>query len=173
MGPHGHAGLTLILFSFLMMPFGYSVEAILIIGLSTGISLLPDIDLLCGWSHRKKTHTISFALIIGLSIAIIFFFYLHDLIFSLAGFIGGFGGVMSHLLGDIFTYKSFTPFAPFSRRKVALKYCRSNNIKINGLLLIGGVIVFIFYLLIATGRLEEIIQNYILYIHPYGILSRL
>jgi membrane-bound metal-dependent hydrolase YbcI (DUF457 family) len=167
MGPHGHAGLTLILFSFLMMPFGYSLKAILIIGLSTGISLLPDIDLLCGWSHRKKTHTLSFALLIGLSIAIIFFFYLHDLILALAGFFAGFGGVISHLLGDSFTYKSFTPFAPISKRKIALKYFKSDDKTINSWLVLGGMIVFIFYLLIVTGRLEEIIQKYILYLHLY------
>lgn len=165
MGPHGHAGLTLILFSFLMMPFGYSNKAILIIGLSTGISLLPDIDLLCGWSHRKKTHSLSFALIIGLGIAIIFFCYLQDLIMALAGFIAGFGGVMSHLIGDSITYKSFTPFAPFSKRKIALKYCRSDDKTVNSWLVLGGVIAFIFYVLLVTGRLEEIIQKYILYLY--------
>ncbi len=159
MGPHGHAGLTLILFSFLMMPFGYSFEAILIIILATGISLLPDIDLLCGWSHRGKTHNLAFAAIIGLSVAIIFFYSMNDLIIALTGFMAGFGGVISHLLGDIITYKSFTPFTPFSKRKIALKYCKSDDKKVNGWLVIGGVLAFVFYLLIVTGHLEEIIQK--------------
>lgn len=161
MGPHGHAGLTLILFSFLMMPFGYSSEAILIIILATGISLLPDIDLLCGWKHRRKTHNLSFGSIIGLSIAIIFFYSMHDLIIALTGFMAGFGGVASHLLGDIITYKSFTPFAPFSKKKMALRYCKSDNKKVNCWLVIGGILSFILYLLIVTGCLEDIIHKFI------------
>jgi membrane-bound metal-dependent hydrolase YbcI (DUF457 family) len=148
-----------------MMPLGYSRGALLIIILSTTLSVLPDIDLLIGWHHRGKTHTLSFALLIGLSIAIIFFCYLHELNLALAGFIAGFGGVISHLLGDSITYKSFTPFAPFSKRKIALKYCKSDDKTVNSWLVLGGVIVFIFYLLIVTGRLEDIIQQYILYLY--------
>ncbi len=150
MGPHGHAGLTLILFSFLMMPFGYSSKAILIIIFATISSLLPDVDLLCGWSHRRKTHNLAFAAIIGLISAIIFFFYLHDLIIALGGFMAGFGGVISHLLGDIITYKSFKPLAPLSKRKTALRYCKSDDKKVNSWLVIGGVLSFFFYLLVVT-----------------------
>ena len=161
MGPHGHAGLTLIIFSFLMMPFGYSVEAIFIIIFSTALSSIPDIDLIYGWKHRGIAHNIGFALVIGIGIAIIFFFTMPDTIIALTGFIGGFGGVISHLLGDIITYKSFAPLAPFSKRKIALKYCKADNKKVNNGLVTGGVLAFTLYLLVVTGNVETIIQNYI------------
>jgi inner membrane protein len=162
MGPHGHAGLTLIIFSFLMMPFGYRFESIIIIIVATALSSIPDIDLICGWKHRDKTHNIGFGLLVGVGIAIIFFYTMHDIVMALTGFIAGFGGVISHLLGDIITYKSFAPLAPFSKRKIGLKYCKADDKKVNIGLVIGGTLAFTLYMLVVTGNLEVIIQNLLL-----------
>ena len=160
MGPHGHAGLTLIIFSFLMMPFGYSFETIFIIILATALSSIPDIDLIYGWKHRDKTHNIGFALVVGGGMSIILFYAMHDIVIVLTGFIAGFGGVISHLLGDIITYKSFAPLVPFSKRKIALKYCKADDNKVNIGLMIGGALAFTLYMLVVTGNLEVMIQNY-------------
>jgi len=135
--------------------------AIFIIIFATALSSIPDIDLKYGWKHRGITHNIGFALIVGVGIAIIFFYTMNDVMIALTGFIAGFGGAVSHLLGDIITYQSFTPLLPFSKRKIALKYCRADDKKVNDGLMTGGAFAFALYILVVTGSLETIIQNYI------------
>lgn len=61
-------------------------------------------------------------MVVGTGIAIIFSCTMHEIVITLTGFIAGVRGVISHLLGDSITYKSFEPLAPFSKRKIALKY---------------------------------------------------
>jgi len=62
----GHAGLTLLIFSFLMTPFGFNKITILVIILATGFFSIPDIDLEYKIKHRGFTHNILFALIVGI-----------------------------------------------------------------------------------------------------------
>lgn len=90
--------------------------------------------------HREITHNIGFALIVGVCIAIIFFYIMNDLIIVITVFITGFGGIISNLLGGIITCQSFTPLVPFSKRKIALKYCKSNDKKVNNGLMTGGLL---------------------------------
>ncbi|MCD6331030.1 MAG: hypothetical protein J7L80_02380 [Thermoplasmata archaeon] len=49
----GHAGLTLLIFSFLMMPFGSNEVAIVVILSTTAFSSIPDI-LGCEWSTLRQ-----------------------------------------------------------------------------------------------------------------------
>ncbi|KXA91824.1 hypothetical protein AKJ65_08340 [candidate division MSBL1 archaeon SCGC-AAA259E19] len=47
--------------------------------------------------------------------------------FGLVGFFGGFGGILSHLLGDLFTYQEFKPLWPFSNNKISFKWFSSKD----------------------------------------------
>lgn len=158
----GHIGLTLLISSLLMIPFGYNQNSLLIILFSAGLSPLPDIDL--EWQkrgfpihHRGVTHSILFAMIIGVLFGLLLLYVFKGLLWFGTGFMGGSLGIVSHLIGDCFTYHGFKPLWPFSDREVALKFCSADNKIVNeGLMVIGGL-AFMAYLLITTGSLEVLI----------------
>jgi hypothetical protein len=41
----GHTGLTLLIFSIVLMPFGANTDDYIVIAIATAFSILPDIDL--------------------------------------------------------------------------------------------------------------------------------
>lgn len=159
MHSEGHAGLTLIIFSFLLMPFGYSQTALILIALATGLSSIPDIDL--KWEnvkHRGRFHSIGAALIIGIGFGSIFY-YGEGLTFGLLGFLAGFGGVISHLIGDLFTYVKFPIFWPISDKERSLGWFRSTE-KNEFFLKLGGASL-VLYVLVTKGLLQEILSDFI------------
>jgi inner membrane protein len=111
--------------------------------LSTGLSTLPDIDLRLRITHRKYTHNIFFgifaAFLIGLAFDLIgLSFYV--------GFWSTFIGVLTHLAGDLMTYRGFNPIAPFGTRKYSLKLFKSSNRLVNNAFLLAGAAAYVIYL---------------------------
>lgn len=159
MHSEGHAGLTLIIFSFLLMPFGYSENALILIATATGFSSILDIDL--KWrnvKHRGRFHSVGAALIIGVAFGSIFY-YGNGLTLGLIGFFGGLGGGISHLVGDLFTHRKFPILWPVSDKERSLGWFRSkeNNEFFLGL----GCVSLVLYVLVTKGLLQEILSDFI------------
>ena len=113
-----------------------------------GLSSLPDIDMELRREygieikHRGITHTFLAGIIFGIAFSALLG-VAYGILGNFMGFIAGFGGTASHLLGDAFTYERFKPFYPFSKREVALGKFKSNNKTVNKTMLTVGVIAFI------------------------------
>ena len=61
----------------------------------------------------------------------------------LMGFVAGFGGTASHLLGDAFTYSPFKPLYPFSNKEAAYGCFGSSNKTANKIMFVLGIVAFI------------------------------
>lgn len=158
----GHTGLTFLLMSILMIPFGYDINKVTLIVLAAGLSALPDIDLQLqkqGFPvhHRGFTHSIAFAFIAGLGFAIIFGYTHGTVAWVLLGFFSGFMGVLSHLLGDMLTYMAFKPLWPFSDIEVSLGICKASNKAVNEGLMTAGSIALVIYFMLGTGSLSNFV----------------
>lgn len=160
----GHAGLTLLLVSILMLPFGETEYALYIIVLSAGLSALPDIDMelrkqVSFIHHRGVTHSILFAIVSGGAFGAIFYHVYQTLSWAGIGFISAFLGVVSHLIGDIFTYHAFKPLWPFSEKAISFGLCSAGDRSVNeGLITVGGI-AFIFYYLMVTGVFSSLLAT--------------
>jgi len=153
-----------------MLPFGWNENALIIIGIATALSALPDIDLkwmrysvsIKGKDYRVKhrgkvTHSIFFAMIIGLLLGGFLFYGNGEILWFGTGFAGAFLGIATHLLGDTFTYHSFQPLWPLSDKKYSYGFCGAGNKAANDGLMIFGTIVFAIYFSVTSGILSEII----------------
>jgi membrane-bound metal-dependent hydrolase YbcI (DUF457 family) len=143
----GHAGLSLILFSpiiFLFRSLGADMTNVLVAGLlMTGLSSVPDFDLEWHIKHRGITHTVLFGLAVGIVFAVMLGMYAFGFWGWPMGFIAGFGGTSSHLLGDALTYQKFQPLWPFSDKEVAYGLFAASNRSVNNAMLVLGGIAFI------------------------------
>jgi len=162
----GHTGLTLILVSLLMLPFGNNEYALFVILLSAGLSALPDIDMEWRKSvnfihHRGVTHSIFFAFLAGVALGALFYFAFQTYMWTLVGFASAFLGVVSHLIGDTFTYHRFKPLWPIRHDEIAFKLCAASDRSVNDGLMTVGVITFVLYYLAVTGELANIISNFL------------
>jgi len=154
----GHLGLALLVCSLTAIPFGFGPDnyVIIIILLTAGLSSIPDIDLDLEIKHREFTHNILFAIICGVGFGALFG-YASGWVWGIIGFIGGFGGVMLHLLGDIMTYMEFAPLYPFKKDKFSKGWFRADNDTANNGFFTLGVIAFFGYILISSGAFESFI----------------
>jgi len=141
-----------------MLPFGENENAFLLIGLASGVSTLPDVDL--EWwrtglpvHHRGVTHSLLFAIFIGFLLGGIFYGRYETLSCFVTGFLGGFLGIVSHLIGDSFTFHSFKPLWPFSAIEVGFGFCKANDKRVNENLMVIGGLAFILYALVTAGGL--------------------
>jgi inner membrane protein len=141
----GHAGLALLLFSPFSLIFrviGADLDTIFMLCLFMIVfSFLPDFDFTLVIEHRGITHTLLFGLIIGFLLAILLG-YSYSYLGWFMGFVTGFGGIVSHLFGDLFTYQPFKPFYPLSNKKIAYGFFKSSNKTVNKGLFILGVVLF-------------------------------
>jgi inner membrane protein len=142
----GHAGLSLLLFAPFVLLFrllGLDLSHVIITGgLMVALSSVPDLDMeyrKYGIKHRGITHTLLFGVGVGVLIAVVMA-YAFGFPGVFMGFLAGFGGTASHLLGDAFTYSSFRPFRPFSNREVAYRVFKASNRKVNGAMLTIGTL---------------------------------
>ena len=136
----GHIGFSLIIISIVMSLLNsWNSKALITAIIALIFSTFPDIDLKLGIAHRKWTHSIFFGFIAGLTFGWIA--KMSGLSFEV-GFLGAFGGIILHILGDLLTYRAFAPLYPFSKRKIALGLFRSDNAVINKLMLILGLLTF-------------------------------
>lgn len=126
MHSEGHAGLSLLVLSLLMLVFGWvNLDSIVICLLIITFSSWPDIDLRWrGVEHRGPTHTLLFGVISGIAFAALFGYAGWS---WQIGFIAAFGGTALHLLGDILTRQPIKPFWPFSQYEIALYLFKSRS----------------------------------------------
>ena len=158
----GHFGLTLLITSLSMIPFGYNEMFVIIIFLSAGLSSLPDIDMelrkkkisIMGKPieihHRGRTHSILFALIVGVLFGLLFYYGIGTFLWFGVGFVSGFMGVVCHLIGDTFTYHAFKPLWPFSQKEISLGLCYAGDRSVNEGLMGLGFVGFVLYIILTT-----------------------
>lgn len=133
----GHLG-----FSMLGLAPFYGYLSLSQILLTSAISTLPDIDIRLRVKHRQYTHNITVALLLGLLIALIFYYNGSN---PLKGFLIGFIGIILHIIADLPTFQKFPPLYPFNKKMVAFKLFRSNNKSINTLFFIIGLTVLTYF----------------------------
>lgn len=151
----GHAGLNLLVTSSTALALGLSgwlVNAVII--LSTILSTLPDIDLRLELPHRKYTHNVLFALLAGSAAGIVtsvlgFGFEL--------GFYSVCVGVLTHILGDLLTYRSFAPLYPLVRRRFSFRLFHSSNKYVNSIFLLLGSAAYFVYL-VKLVEIRNLVQ---------------
>ena len=155
----GHAGLTFLILSIAMLPFDYDTGKIILIAFAVGISSLPDIDL--EWQksgypihHRGPTHSILFALIVGFLLGGLLWYGYGEMSWFGIGFTAGVLGILSHLIGDSFTYMAFKPLWPFSQREVGFKLVSANNRVVNEGFGTIGTLAFLYYILSGQGSIN-------------------
>ncbi len=128
----GHIGLALLVFSPLVGKFDLST-----IFFAVALTLAPDIDLVLRLEHRKYTHNITFALLIG----ILAFMFSKNLFLAFLALTS----VLVHVIADLLTIQKFAPLYPFSKKKYALKLFKSNNTAINTAVLLLGLASFAYF----------------------------
>jgi inner membrane protein len=155
----GHAGFNALLYApFVpLVSAGYSLEAALwgaMLALAT--ATLPDFDQPLPWvDHRGPTHTVWFALLIGLVTGAGTALVARSRFGASGGFSFGFGfvvgtcGILAHLAGDVVTPMGISPFAPVSRVHLTLDWFKSKNGRINRALLAAGSVALLGAVLLA------------------------
>ncbi len=157
----GHVGLSLLIFSLLMIPFGLNVFTLGFIIITVLFSSLPDTDLIrfLPFEHRDFTHNVGFGMIFAAVLASVFGFlvgiYFSDVLGGLVAigiFLAITGGVLSHLLGDIIAglrYDStpwkIKPIRPFSHKSIGYGIFLATDQKVNNIFLKVGFLSFLFY----------------------------
>ncbi|ELY85952.1 metal-dependent hydrolase [Natrinema altunense] len=158
----GHAGFNALLYAPVLpvISAGYSLEvalwgAVLILAAAT----LPDFDQGLPWiDHRGPTHTVWFALLVGLgagagTILVARWGFGSGGEFGFGfGFVVGTCGILAHLAGDVVTPMGISPFAPVSRVHVTLDWFKSKNARVNRAFLLAGTIALFAALLLAIGH---------------------
>ncbi len=152
----GHIGLTLTFFSVLLyLMDSWSNRDLLLVLIAVGFSTIPDVDLKFG-KHRRFTHTLTFAFLSGLFAG----FITYELSWGFdLGFNGAFSGVVSHIIGDLMTYRAFAPLYPLSNRRFALRLFKSSNKFVNIGFLIAGIVLFT--LAYKKGMIFNLMMNLI------------
>lgn len=149
--PKGHFGLALLLSSILTAPYGLSDFSMFVIGLSVFVSTIPDLDVnwrVIGIKHRGKiSHSLFTAIILGVIFGGFLYYIGAEWFWFKTGFIGGFLGITSHLLGDILTHHSFQPFWPLSQMEISFRLCRANSRFVNNALFFLGGIGLLYFLI--------------------------
>lgn len=153
----GHVGFNALLYApFVPLASRYWSLELAVLGavLAVGLANLPDIDQPLPWvRHRGPTHTIWFAVLVGLlagigtgsvvdSTPVAFQF----------GFAVGTCSILAHLAGDIVTPMGISPFAPLSRFHVTLDWFKSKNSRINRSVFLLGSGALLASLGLTVGR---------------------
>ncbi|WP_121743422.1 metal-dependent hydrolase [Natronorubrum halophilum] len=152
----GHVGFNALLYApFVPVLSRYWSLEIALLGaaLALAVANLPDIDQsLPRLPHRGPTHTIWFAVLVGVAAgggtALVARSTPQSFLF---GFAIGTGGVLAHLAGDIVTPMGICPFAPVSRFHVTLNWFKSKNSRINRVLLLVGLSALSASVLLTVG----------------------
>ena len=146
---HGHTGVGLTLYA----PVAYAALSAGQFELATAgfvgmvwLAMVPDLDMrIPGLSHRGPTHTLLFAVVVGLVCGAGGWVVGTEV----AGFgprvLAGFGAlvgtlsVLAHLLADWLTPMRIAPLWPLSSERYSLSLCYASNTPANYLLLLVGV----------------------------------
>jgi len=155
----GHQGAALVVYAPLglaLLLLGRPTLAVVGGGVSLALASLPDVDQrLPGVDHRGVTHTVGFALAVGLALGALGWLLGRGAgpgttaEFAAVGFAVGTTAIVSHLLADVITPMGITPFWPVSDRHYTFGICRADNTLANYALLGLGVALTVTVLAVA------------------------
>lgn len=149
MHQNGHFGAALLVYA----PLGFAVAAagfqtLALVGgvVTVTLATLPDVDHhLPGVAHRGPTHTLWFAVLVGLVVAVAGLALTQSDGHITAGAVAVFGflvgtlSICSHVAADAITPMGVRPWTPFSDRHYSYGLVRAKNPVANWLLLAAGV----------------------------------
>lgn len=145
----GHYGVTLLLFAPVgaalvlaeASTFAYLTGVVML-----WLAMLPDVDQrVPGVSHRGVTHTVAFAVVVGVAlaaggiVAADTIGYRDPVMAATVGFFAGVLAVLAHLLADVLTPAGVPLLWPLSTRSFSLRVVRADNPFANYLLFAAGV----------------------------------
>jgi inner membrane protein len=144
----GHYGVSLLVYApvaFVLLVAGEVTLAFVAGATVLWLATLPDVDhRIPGVSHRGVTHTVAFALAVGLLFGAAGYLLAGTLGLGDPSLVAGFGlfvgtlGILAHIAGDVLTPAGVRPFWPLSRRKYTLSLTRADSTLWNvGLLGVG------------------------------------
>lgn len=161
MHKYGHYGTALIVYApvgFLILAAGFTDVALAGAAVVVGGAMLPDVDMKLPFvKHRGPTHTVGFALAVGVTLALLGTLVgsgtgaLAALALGLFGFVVGSLTVGAHLLADALTPMGIRPLEPRDDREVCLDVTRASNPLANYALLAVGAILAGLAFLLGTG----------------------
>lgn len=145
----GHFGFTLIIyFGILYLLNIFSTEKLILGLLAASISSLPDIDIRLRVRHRGFTHSIFTGIVVGAVVGYVMDYLGYSFIYGFEVVTFAF---ISHIIGDLLTYRPFKPFYPVSNISISFKLFRSNNRVMNKLLMSIGSLILVIYLFRLYG----------------------
>lgn len=146
----GHYGVALLAYApvgFAVTAAGFRTLALLGGALALALAMVPDWDTkIPGIDHRGPTHTVWFAVLVGLVVGAGGFLLGQPrgtaVAFGLAGFafLVGFVTICSHIAADSITPMGVTPFTPFSDRHITYDVVTAKHTVANYLLLVVGIV---------------------------------
>ena len=146
---NGHYGAALLAYApvgFATTVAGFQTLALAGGALAVALATLPDFDIrIPAVDHRGPTHTLWFAVLVGLAVAAGGFLLGQSqgatTAIALAGFafLVGFLSICSHIAADALTPMGVTPFTPFSGRHVTYDVVPAKHTVANYALLGAGL----------------------------------
>ncbi|WP_136715507.1 metal-dependent hydrolase [Halorientalis salina] len=146
----GHLGVSLLVYAplgFALVLLGRSDLAVLGELCMLSLATLPDTDHSIPFvSHRGSTHTVGFALLVGLAAGAVGWVFGGQAVgmsseLAVFGFAIGTLAILAHLLGDVLTPMGIAPFWPLWNRRFTLRVTRADNTIANFSLFGLGVFV--------------------------------
>jgi inner membrane protein len=135
----GHLGVSLLVFApigYLLVDAGFPVAAFVTGVAMCWLTMLPDVDHRLPFvSHRGPTHSLLFAVAVGVAFAGVATLGVDALTLFESdlptvvpfGFFVGFVAVVAHLLGDVLTPAGVPLFWPLSGRRYSVSLTRADN----------------------------------------------
>jgi len=145
----GHIGAALIGYAplaFVATVLGFAEVAILGGVVAVGVAMVPDYDQrVPGLKHRGVTHTVWFALVVGVVFAVLGVLastggVLEAVGLGVFGFALGAVTIVSHVAADALTPMGVQPLAPLDERHVSYDVARAKNPVANYALLAAGIV---------------------------------
>lgn len=148
---NGHYGVNLAVYApvvFVLTALGYTTLALLGGAVVVGGAMLPDLDQrIPKVKHRGPTHTIWFALAVGVIVGLAGTVATWPQGIVVALGVGAFGlcvgtlTIVAHILADVLTPTGVRPLAPVQDKKYTLDVVTAANPIANYALLVGGVAI--------------------------------
>jgi len=145
----GHYGAALLAYAplgFVALIGGFETVALVGALVAAGLAMVPDYDQrVPGIAHRGPTHTVWFAALVGLGVALAggTVGWTRGPVAAVGlggfGFLVGTATICSHVAADALTPMGVRPFAPLDDRKITYGVTRADNRLANLLLLALGV----------------------------------
>lgn len=168
MHQEGHIGLNLLLFApvaYWLVGHGeYLLMGVAMIGV-VSMAPIPDIDMQLPIRHRGPTHSIWFAILVGVVYAAFLvyagFGELTLVETATVGFLSGFVGVLGHILGDVITPMGVAPFEPVSPLYLCLKLTTAGDPDVNRGFLKAGSYAFVIAIILGTVDIYTFVDPFL------------